>query len=43
MALRLADMPGGALVGTVVHGVLEQTEFDAPDLTAAIDAALETS
>ncbi len=34
VALGLADMPGGALVGTVVHGVFEHTEFDAPDLTA---------
>ena len=33
-------MPGGALVGTVVHGVFEHTEFDAPDLVAEIDAAL---
>ena len=39
-ALRLADMPGGALVGTVVHGVFEHTEFDAPDLTSEIGAAL---
>ena len=40
MALGLAAMPGGALVGTVVHGVLEQIEFDAPDLVAEVDAAL---
>ena len=31
-ALGLADMPGGALVGTVVHGVLEHAAFDAPTL-----------
>ena len=40
VALGLADMPGGALVGTVIHGVFEHTEFDAPDLTAAVTAAL---
>ena len=34
-------MPGGALVGTVVHSVLERTEFDAPDLAAEVGAALE--
>ncbi len=39
--LLLADMPGGALVGTVIHGVLEHTEFDAPDLAAAVSSALE--
>jgi exodeoxyribonuclease V beta subunit len=39
-ALRLADMPGGALVGTVVHSVFEHSEFDAPDLTSEISAAL---
>ena len=33
--LHLAAMPGGALVGTVVHSVFEHTEFDAPDLVAA--------
>ncbi len=41
VALRLADMPGGALVGTVVHGVFEHTEFDAPDLAAELAAALD--
>ncbi len=30
--LGLAAMPAGALVGTLVHSVLERTEFDAPDL-----------
>src|SRR6516164_4764136 len=34
-------MPGGTLVGTVVHGVLERTEFDAPDLAAEVGAALD--
>ena len=41
VALGLASMPGGALVGTVVHGALERTEFDAPDLVAEVRAALE--
>jgi exodeoxyribonuclease V beta subunit len=40
VALGLAAMPGGALVGTVVHGVFERTEFDAPDLGASVRAAL---
>ena len=38
--LGLGSMPSGALVGTVVHGVLERTDFDAPDLAAAVRAAL---
>jgi exodeoxyribonuclease V beta subunit len=38
--LQLADMPGGALVGTVVHGVFEHTEFDVPDLAAEVRKAL---
>jgi exodeoxyribonuclease V beta subunit len=41
VALRLADMPGGTLVGTVVHSVLERTDFDAPDLSAEVRAALD--
>jgi exodeoxyribonuclease V beta subunit len=41
VALGLATMPGGALVGTVVHEALERIEFDAPDLTAQIEGALE--
>ena len=40
MALPLGDMPGGALVGTVVHGVFEHTEFDVPDLSSEVAAAL---
>jgi exodeoxyribonuclease V beta subunit len=39
--LGLADMPGGTLVGTVIHSVLEHTEFDAPDLVAEVGAALD--
>ena len=39
--LHLAAMPGGALVGTVVHSVFEHTEFDAPDLVAAVGPALD--
>ena len=38
--LGLGSMPSGALVGTVVHGVLERTDFDAPDLAAAVRDAL---
>ena len=38
--LQLADMPGGALVGTVIHGVFEHTEFDVPDLASAVTKAL---
>ena len=39
--LGLADMPGGALVGTVVHSILERTEFDAPDLFDEVGDALD--
>ncbi len=35
-ALYLGAMPGGTLVGTLVHGVLERTDFDAPDLETAV-------
>jgi exodeoxyribonuclease V beta subunit len=38
--LQLADMPGGALVGTVIHGVFEHAEFDGPDLPGSVEAAL---
>ena len=41
VALELAAMPGGALVGTIVHGVLEHTEFDAVDLTEGVAAAVD--
>jgi exodeoxyribonuclease V beta subunit len=40
IALGLGDMPGGALVGTVVHGVFERTDFAAPELGAALEEAL---
>ena len=40
VALHLADMPGGALVGTVVHGILEHTDFDAPDLASVVGDAV---
>ena len=40
LSLGLAGMPGGALVGTVVHSVLEGTAFDAPDLAAEVAGAL---
>jgi len=33
-------MPGGALVGTVVHGVLERTDFAAADLEQEVSIAL---
>ncbi|HEY5384171.1 MAG TPA: UvrD-helicase domain-containing protein [Acidimicrobiales bacterium] len=38
--LQLADMPGGALVGTVIHGVFEHTEFDVLDLGSEVREAL---
>ena len=38
--LQLADMPGGALVGTVIHGVFEHTDFEVPDLAAEVSKAL---
>jgi exodeoxyribonuclease V beta subunit len=40
IALRLADMPGGTLVGTVVHSVMERIEFDALDLEGEVRRAL---
>jgi exodeoxyribonuclease V beta subunit len=40
VALGLADMPGGALVGTIVHEVLRHTAFDADDLAGEVDRAL---
>jgi exodeoxyribonuclease V beta subunit len=40
LPLQLADMPGGALVGTVIHGVFEHTEFDVPDLASTVRKAL---
>ena len=41
VSLELAGMPGGALVGTVVHGVFERTAFDAADLAAEVAEAVE--
>ena len=38
--LALAAMPGGALVGTVIHGVFERIGFDAHDLVGEVDEAL---
>jgi exodeoxyribonuclease V beta subunit len=38
--LHLGAMPGGALVGTVVHRVFERTNFAAEDLEAEVAAAL---
>jgi exodeoxyribonuclease V beta subunit len=40
VSLQLADMPGGALVGTVIHGVFEHTEFDVLDLASEVRDAL---
>jgi exodeoxyribonuclease V beta subunit len=34
-------MPGGALVGTIVHGALERVDFAAPDLVAEVARAVE--
>ncbi len=39
--LQLAEMPGGALVGTVIHGVFEHIEFDVPDLASEVTEALD--
>ena len=39
-ALALAAMPGGTLVGTLIHGVMERVAFDAPTLSAEVDDAL---
>lgn len=38
--LQLAGMPGGTLVGTVVHGALERLDFDASDLMTAVADAV---
>ncbi|MEO5899421.1 MAG: UvrD-helicase domain-containing protein [Ilumatobacteraceae bacterium] len=38
--LPLAAMPGGARVGTLVHGVLEHTDFASPDLGEELRGAL---
>ena len=40
VSLGLAAMPGGTLVGTLMHGVFERVAFDADDLVAEVDAAL---
>jgi exodeoxyribonuclease V beta subunit len=40
VASRLASMRGGAEVGTFVHGVLEASDFTAPDLAAELSAAV---
>nr|MDQ3354286.1 hypothetical protein [Actinomycetota bacterium] len=37
---RLAAMPGGAEVGTLVHGVLEETDFASADLDGELAAGL---
>ena len=38
--LGLSAMPGGTLVGTLVHRVLESVAFDAEDLVAEVDQVL---
>ena len=40
VGLWLADMPGGAAVGTVIHGVFEHLDFEAPDLELAVGEAV---
>jgi exodeoxyribonuclease V beta subunit len=40
VGLWLADMPGGAAVGTVIHGVFEHLDFEAPDLSLAVEEAV---
>jgi exodeoxyribonuclease V beta subunit len=40
VALELGAMPGGTLVGTVLHSVLERIEFDAPGLEEEVRGAL---
>ncbi len=35
----MADLPSGAAFGTLVHTVLERTDFATPDLSAALQAA----
>ena len=35
----LGDLPGGPRVGTMVHDLIEHTEFDAPDLVGAVRTA----
>ncbi len=38
--LALAAMPGGTLVGTLIHGVMERVAFDAIDLAGEVDGAV---
>ncbi len=38
-ALPLGELPGGARFGTLVHEVLEHTDFTAPDLAGALAGA----
>ena len=38
--LPLADVPGGAAVGTLVHAVIEHTDLAADDLAEALSASL---
>ena len=41
LPLPLADVPGGARVGTLVHEVLERVDFAGPDLDAELAAAAD--
>ena len=41
VTLGLADMPGGALTGTVVHSILEEVDFATPDLEGEVAAAFD--
>src|SRR5690606_37197479 len=43
LPLPLADVPGGARVGTLVHEVLERVDFTAPDLVGELTAAAEAA
>ena len=43
LPLPLADVPGGARVGTLVHEMLEQVDFAAPDLDAELTTAAEAA
>jgi exodeoxyribonuclease V beta subunit len=38
--LAMADLPRGARFGTLLHEVIEQVPFDAPDVEASVRAAL---
>jgi len=41
VAVPMGDIPGGARVGTLVHDILEHTDFAAADLAGALSRAAE--